>query len=59
MNKDDVGILYAIAQEAIDGCNWPSLRERLLAVASEEDLDRVWMAAATEAGRIAEPLMEE
>ncbi len=59
MNKDDVGILYAIAQEAIDGCNWPSLRERLLGVASEEDLDRVWMLAAAEAGRHPEPLMEE
>ncbi len=59
LSKDDVGILFAIAQRAVDGAHWPSLREDLLDIASAEDLNRVWMAAAAEAGRVPEPLMED
>ncbi len=59
LSKNNVAILYAIAQAAVEGCNWLSLREDLLDIASAEDLDRVWMAAAEEAGRVVAPLMED
>lgn len=59
LTDQDVNVLYSIAQAAIERCHWPSLRERLEEVASVEDLDRVWMQAATVAGYTPAPLMED
>lgn len=59
MTPEDQSIIFDIAQAAMEGCNWPSLRDRLLEVASEEALDRAWMALAAEVGRVVEPLMAE
>ena len=58
METRDVSILYGIAQAAMEGCNWPSLRERLLEVAEESALDLAWMNAQREIGRTQERLME-